>query len=90
MKIYKIFNKIIKLFIKEEKNCELNEYCPIYLSYLDKYGVNSKEIKKCKNSNKIYCTKYNLINQTNWNKMTKEEKLKVIRDMNLIEFIDKK
>jgi hypothetical protein len=80
----KIFNK--KSY-NIEIDCDHNEYCPIYLSYLGEYGNNSEKIKYCKNSNVHFCKKYNLINDTLWNKMNKEEKLKLLKDMNLINFI---
>jgi hypothetical protein len=84
----KMFQHIINLF-KTKKECKHDEVCPIYLAYLDKYNDNSKEIKYCKNPNKQYCTKYNLINQSTWKTLSKEEKIKLIRDMDLINFIDK-
>lgn len=43
-----IFNKILNFF-KGEKECDLDEHCPIYLSYLGEYGKNSKKVKYCKN-----------------------------------------
>ena len=73
-----------------EKECAHDEHCPIYLSYLGKYGEHSEEVKLCKNPNTQYCKKYQLINQTDWEQMTIEEKLKVVKDMNIIEYIDKK
>lgn len=91
----KLIKKIKNLFknkeIKEpinEKECKNDEYCPIYLSHADKYGEKSEHVKYCKNSNKQYCTKYRLIEETEWKKLDKDQKLKVIKDMNLIEFID--
>lgn len=82
----KIYNKINK---KIESECDKNEYCPIYLSYLGKYGENSEEIKYCKNPTVHYCKKYNLVDKTAWNNMTKEEKINLIKDIGLINFIDK-
>jgi len=70
--------------------CEQSEYCPIYLSYLGKYGEHSEEIKMCKNPNVQYCKKYDLISQTEWNNMTKEEKLKLVENVGIIKFIDRK
>jgi hypothetical protein len=84
----KMFQFIYNLFITK-KECKHDEVCPIYLAYLDKYKDDSKEIKYCKNSNKQFCTKYNLINQTTWKTLSKDEKIKLIKDMNLIDFIDK-
>jgi len=81
-KFFKFFNK--------NKECKNDEYCPIYLSYLGKYGDNSKEIKFCKNPDTQYCTKYKLINQSKWQKMTKEEKLKLLKNIDLLNFIIKK
>lgn len=80
----------MKIFPKKEKMCEHDEYCPIYLSYALKYGDESPEVKICKNSNKQYCIKYRLIEESEWKKISKEEKLKVITKMNLIDFIDRK
>ena len=80
----------INIFKKKQKECKQDEYCPIYLSYLGKYGEHSKEVKLCKNPNKQYCTKYRLVDQTEWKKMSLEQKYKTIIDMGLIEFIDKK
>jgi len=81
----KIFNKISK---RIEVECDEDEYCPIYLSYLGKYGKDSKEIKFCKNPNVHYCKKYNLIDQTSWHEMTKEEKMKLLEEINLIKYLD--
>lgn len=83
------FNKKSYSDDQERKECKHDEYCPIYLSYLNKYKDGSEEVKYCKNSNKQYCTKYRLIDQTEWKKLNIEEKLEIIREMNLIEFIDK-
>ena len=87
MKIFNIFKKEKN---KQEEYCDQDEYCPIYLSYLGKYGENSKEIKYCKNPNKHYCEKYRLVDQTEWKKMNTDEKMKLVKDINLIEFINKK
>jgi hypothetical protein len=84
-----IFKKFFNLFKKEKKDCKHDEYCPIYLSYLDKYNLTLSKLKYCKNSNKQYCTKYRLIDQTEWKKMSKDEKINIIRKMHLIEFVDK-
>lgn len=86
-----LFNIIVN-FLKGKKEviCDHSEHCPIYLSYLGKYGEDSKEIKMCKNPNKVYCRKYNLIDQNEWNKMSTDEKIKLIKDMDLIKYIDKK
>lgn len=81
---------IFNFFKKKKKECKHDEYCPIYLSYVNKYGENSKEVKHCKNSNKQYCTKYRLIDETEWKKTGYDEKIKIVKDMKLIEFIDKK
>jgi hypothetical protein len=86
------FKKLLNLFKKDkqdEKDCKHDEYCPIYLSYLDKYNSTSSKLKYCKNSNKQYCTKYRLLDQTEWKKLNEEEKLNIIKEMHLIEFIDK-
>ena len=81
----------MKLCKKEKKvECDHNEYCPIYLSYLGEYGESSKEVKYCKNSNVKYCTKYNLINDKNWTKISTEEKLEIIKDMDLLKYINKR
>lgn len=54
----KIFNYIVNFFkSKKEVLCDQSEHCPIYLSYLGKYGKDSEEIKICKNPNKVYCRK---------------------------------
>ena len=81
-----LWNKIFK----GKVDCANDEHCPIYLSYLGKYGKDSEETYYCKNKNKQYCKKYRLIDETEWKKMNESEKMKVIIDMNLIEFIDKK
>ena len=75
---------------KKTKECKQDEYCPIYLSYLGKYEDYSEEIKLCKNPNKQYCKKYRLIDQTEWKKLETEEKIKIVKDMCLIEFVDNK
>lgn len=86
----KIFKIILSLFkTNDDKECKNDEYCPLYLSYLDKYNANSKKIKYCKNPNTQFCKKYNLINNSEWSKLNKDEKIKIIRDMDLIDFIDK-
>jgi len=82
----KLIDKIIDTFKKKDNDCKEDEYCPIYLSYLGKFGDKSKEIKKCKHSNTHYCQKYNLINQEKWSNMTKEEKIKLLKD---IDFFNK-
>lgn len=86
----KILKYLLSFFTKKEVDCEQDEHCPIYLSYLGEYGKNSEEIKHCKNPNIQYCKKHNLISQTEWNKMTREEKIKLVKDMNIIKYIDKK
>lgn len=68
-----------------EVKCEQAEYCTTYLEYLGKYVEGSKEIKMCKNSDSDYCTKYQLINQTKWNSMTTEEKVKLVKDVIIID-----
>lgn len=69
----------------EEKECKHDEYCPLYLSFL---GENNEDIKYCKNSNNQYCIKYRLINDDDeWKKLPKDEKLKIIQKINLINFI---
>ena len=80
---------IFNIFKKKKKICKTDEYCPIYLSYLDKYKENSKEIKYCKNPDKQYCSKYRLIDQTEWKNMSKEEKITLVKKISLIDFIDK-
>lgn len=82
--------KIFNIFKKKEKECKHDEYCPIYLAYVDNYGKNSKEVKHCKNSNQQYCTKYRLIDEKEWKNLGYDAKLKIIKDMKLIEFIDSK
>lgn len=84
-----MFN-IFKMFSKKPILCEKNEICPIYLAYLDKYGENSKQIKYCKNPEKKYCKEYNLKNISDWKKLNRMKKMKIIRDIYLIEFLDKK
>lgn len=74
----------------EDTTCGQSEHCPIYLSYLGKYGENSEEIKLCKNSNVHYCKKYNLINESEWVKLSIDEKMKIIEDMELLKFIKKR
>ena len=82
----------MNLFKKHKKDdtCDQSEHCPIYLAYLGKYGENSEEIKMCKNPSVHYCKKYNLINPTEWDKLTVEEKLKLVKDMEILNFIKKK
>jgi hypothetical protein len=84
--------KIIDLFKKTEKKiaCDQNEHCPLYLAYLGKYGKDSDEIKYCKNSNAHFCTKYSLINPNEWEKLSTDKKLKVVEDMQLINYIKKR
>jgi len=83
----KALNKIIeivsKIFKKKDIECELEEHCPIYLSYL---GVNkdSKEIAHCKNANKLYCRKYRLVDTKKWENLSVDKKLEVIKDMDII------
>ena len=84
----KIPNFLLNFFNKKEIECEQDEHCPIYLSYLGEYGKNDK-IKHCKNPNKHFCKKHNLIDQTAWNKMSTEEKIKLVKDMDLIKYIHK-
>lgn len=68
------------------EECKHDEYCPLYLSYL---GENIDDTKYCKNSNNQYCTKYRLLNEDEWKKLPKEEKLNIIQKMNLFNFIKK-
>jgi len=84
--------RIIDLFKKPEIEtaCDQNEHCPLYLAYLGKYGENSEEIKMCKNANVHFCTKYSLINPNEWTDLSTDEKLKVVEDMQLINYIKKK
>jgi len=79
-------------FFKRKKDivCDQSEHCPIYLEYLGKYGENSEEIKMCKNSNKKYCKKYNLIDQNVWNKIGIKEKINLIKKMDFLKYIHKK
>jgi len=92
MKYIEMFiSKIKKLFIKEKHvECKTDEYCPIYLSYVSKYGEKSPEVKLCKNPNKQYCTKYRLVDKTKWKTISKEEKLDIIKEMHLIDFVENK
>lgn len=71
---------------KKKKECKLDEYCPIYLSYL---GNDETNIKYCKNSNNQYCTKYRLLNEDEWKNLSKKEKLNIIQKINLFNFIKK-
>lgn len=48
-----------------------------------------KKLNIVKIKNKQYCKKYNLVNQNEWYKMSFDEKLKIIKDMDLIKFLDK-
>ena len=82
--------KFLKCKDKNEVLCDHNEYCPVYLSYLGKYGENSEKVKLCKNPNVHYCKKYNLINESEWVKLSIEEKLKIIEDMELLKYIKKR
>lgn len=84
----KIFRKIMN-FLRGKKECDHSEHCPIYLSYLGEYGKNSKKVKYCKNKNNKYCTKYKLVDQNEWSKSSLEEKLKIIKEMNLVKFLNK-
>ena len=87
----KLITKIKGLFeSNKEVECDQDDVCPIYLSYLGKYGTDSKEIKHCKNPNVHYCRKYNLVDQNQWNNATKEERMKLVEEMNLLKFIEKK
>ena len=74
-----------KAHTKPQKECLLDEYCPIYLAYLGKY---EKDLKFCKNTNEHYCTKYRLIAPDAWVNMTKDERKDVMKDLKLIEFIE--
>lgn len=90
----KLLNFIKNIFIKEikieEKECKHDEYCPIYLSYLGEYNdKNDKHIKTCKNSNKQYCNKYRLIDQTKWKTLTKDEKMEILKEMQLFNFVNR-
>jgi hypothetical protein len=90
----KIFNFIKNIFITEtienEKECKHDEYCPIYLSYLGEYkNENDKHLKTCKNPNKQYCTKYRLVDQTKWKTLTKEEKMEILKEMQLFNFVNR-
>lgn len=86
-----ILNYLVNFFKgKKEVICDQSEHCPIYLAYLGKYGENSKEVKICKNPNKIYCRKYNLIDQNEWNKMGIKDKINLVKEMDLLKYIDKK
>lgn len=73
---------IFEILNNNNKICEHNEYCSIYLSYLGKYGENSEEVKYCKNSNDQFCTKYSLVDPEEWEKMTQGEKLDLIKKLN--------
>lgn len=81
---------IFNIFKKKNASCDKNENCPIYLAYLGKYDENSDEIKSCKNPKIKYCKKYNITEPTDWKNLSKVEKMKIIRDMNLLNFIEKK
>lgn len=84
--IKKIIKKISSLF-KKDNDCKEDEYCPIYLSYLGKYGKDSKKIKKCKNKYTHYCQKYNLIDKDKWYSISNEEKIKLLKEINFQEFL---
>ena len=75
---------IFNIFKKKKKDCKHDEYCPIYLSYL---GEKSEHIKYCKNSNNYYCTKYRLLNDDEWKCLPKDEKMNIIKKINLFKFI---
>jgi chlorite dismutase len=86
----KVFDKIIKIFSqKKEVECEKNHYCPIYLSYAHKYGEKSAEVNLCKNPNKQYCKRYKLVDQTKWQLLSTDERLKIVAEMHLIDFVEK-
>ena len=78
----KILEKLRKIFKKEDVDCELEGHCPIYLSYLGK-GVNEKNITHCNKANKLYCKKHRLVDIEKWEKLSIEEKLRVINDMDI-------
>jgi hypothetical protein len=80
MKIPNIFN-----IFKKKKECKHDEYCPLYLAHVDN---NDSEPKACRN-NTQYCIKYRLIDDTEWKKLSRVEKMKIIRDMELFNFIKK-
>ena len=63
---YSIFSK------KKKVECLNDDYCPIYLSYLDKDG--SSQLKYCKNANKQFCKKYRLYDEDEWKKWIKSKK----------------
>ena len=83
--MFNIFN-----FFKKKVTCEKSGNCPIYLAYLGKYGENSTEVQYCKNPKVQFCKKYNITEPTDWKKLSKVEKMKIIRDMNLLNFVKKK
>jgi len=90
--LYKlIYNFLIFLKLKKKpKECLHDEYCPIYLAFLGKYSENNPEkLKYCKNSEGQYCTKYRLVAGKDWKKMKIEKRLQFIKDLQLIEFIEK-
>jgi hypothetical protein len=94
MEILKFIKRMLKIKEKEKekekvKECKNDEYCPIYLSYAYKYGDKSENVKYCKNSNKQYCTKYRLIKDDEWKKLDKDDKIRIIKKISLVEFIDK-
>ena len=90
MKLLKIIKNIFIKEQEEKKECKHDDICPIYLSYLGEYkDKNDKHLTYCKNPNKQYCTKYRLIDQSAWKNMTNEEKIKIVKDMQLFNFIDK-
>lgn len=87
-----ILTKLISIFSKNENKieCEKDDYCPIYLSYLNKYeNIDHSKLTYCKNSNKQFCTKYRLLNENEWKKIDKSEKIEIIKNMYLIDFIEK-
>ena len=65
----------------------MDEYCPIYLGYLGKYRDYDK-IKYCKNSNEHYCEKYKLIAPDSWKRISKEDRLKFLQNIHLIDFVE--
>lgn len=86
-----MFN-IFNIFKKKNKQilCEKSDNCPIFLAYLGKYGEDSEEIQHCKNPNVQYCKKYNVNKPSDWKELSKVEKMIIIRDMNLLNFVEKK
>jgi len=85
-----ILNKIYSIFSKKNETlCEHDEHCPIYLSYLGKYNEGSPQLNNCKNANVQFCKKYRLYNEDEWKKLNKVDKMKIIKDMYLIDFVEK-